>query len=52
MGLLIAPQDGAFVWHEVSTSVNRVANDRADLITPLPAPAPAAERVAAQGSLF
>jgi putative SOS response-associated peptidase YedK len=52
MGLLIAPQDGAFVWHEVSTSVNRVANDRADLIAPLPAPAPAAERVAAQGSLF
>ena len=29
---LIAPPQGAFVWHEVSTAVNRVANDRPELI--------------------
>lgn len=33
--LLVAPTDGEFVWHRVSTAVNRVANDRVDLIAPL-----------------
>ena len=35
--LLIAPPQGAFVWHEVSTAVNRVANDRPELIVPITA---------------
>ncbi len=34
MNLLVAPKAGTFVWHEVSTAVNRVANDSADLILP------------------
>lgn len=34
MNLLVAPPKGTFVWHEVSTAVNRVANDSADLILP------------------
>lgn len=32
--MLVAPSRGTFVWHEVSTAVNRVANDSADLILP------------------
>jgi putative SOS response-associated peptidase YedK len=35
--LLRAPDDGAFVWHEVSTRVNRVANDDAQLLLPISA---------------
>lgn len=34
MNLLVAPSAGTFVWHEVSTAVNLVANDSADLILP------------------
>lgn len=34
MAMLVAPPRGTFVWHEVSTAVNRVANDSADLILP------------------
>ena len=34
MTMLTAPRPGTFVWHEVSTAVNRVANDSADLIRP------------------
>lgn len=34
MELLVAPPQGTFVWHEVSTAVNRVANDSPDLILP------------------
>jgi putative SOS response-associated peptidase YedK len=34
MTMLVAPPRGTFVWHEVSTAVNRVANDSADLIVP------------------
>lgn len=34
MELLVAPRAGTFVWHEVSTAVNRVANDSPDLILP------------------
>lgn len=37
MELLAAPPPGTFVWHEVSTAVNRVANDSADLILPFSA---------------
>jgi hypothetical protein len=33
--LLIAPPLGTFAWHEVSTAVNRVANDDARLIEPV-----------------
>jgi len=33
--LLLVPQPGTFVWHEVSTAVNRVANDGPHLIQPL-----------------
>jgi putative SOS response-associated peptidase YedK len=68
MALLIAPREGEFVWHEVSTRVNRVANDDAQLILPItpeqreaeqPAPKKVAVRRPAavaeddgQGSLF
>jgi hypothetical protein len=37
MALLRAPDEGEFVWHEVSTRVNRVANDDAQLILPITA---------------
>jgi putative SOS response-associated peptidase YedK len=37
MALMTAPQEGEFVWHEVSTRVNRVANDDAQLILPITA---------------
>jgi putative SOS response-associated peptidase YedK len=41
--LLRAPEDGEFVWHEVSTRVNRVANDDEQLILPISAEQAAAE---------
>jgi hypothetical protein len=31
------PDEGEFVWHKVSTRVNRVANDDAQLILPITA---------------
>lgn len=37
MAMMVAPPPGTFVWHEVSTAVNRVANDSADLIVPFSA---------------
>jgi putative SOS response-associated peptidase YedK len=37
MALLTAPADGEFVWHEVSTRVNRTANDDAQLTLPITA---------------
>jgi putative SOS response-associated peptidase YedK len=37
MALLNPPREGEFVWHEVSTRVNRVANDDAQLILPITA---------------
>jgi putative SOS response-associated peptidase YedK len=37
MTLLTAPEEGEFTWHEVSTRVNRVANDDAQLILPITA---------------
>jgi putative SOS response-associated peptidase YedK len=41
--LLTAPGEGEFVWHQVSTRVNRVANDDAQLILPISAEEVAAE---------
>jgi putative SOS response-associated peptidase YedK len=41
--LLAAPAEGEFVWHEVSTRVNRTANDDAQLILPITAEEIAAE---------
>ena len=43
MALLTPPREGEFVWHEVSTRVNRVANDDAQLILPITAEQRAAE---------
>lgn len=37
MALLHAPAEGEFAWHEISTRVNRVANDDAQLILPISA---------------
>jgi len=37
MTLLSGPDEREFVWHEVSTRVNRVANDDAQLILPITA---------------
>lgn len=68
MALLTGPQEGEFAWHEVSTRVNHVANDDAQLVLPItdeqreaeaPKPKrPVAKKAAArdgdggQGSLF
>jgi len=41
--LLVAPASGSFAWHEVSTRVNRVAHDDAQLILPISAELEAAE---------
>jgi hypothetical protein len=35
MALLKTPAEGAFGWHEVSTRVNRVANDDEQLTLPI-----------------
>jgi len=43
MMLLAPPREGEFTWHEVSTRVNRVANDDAQLILPITAEEMAAE---------
>jgi putative SOS response-associated peptidase YedK len=43
MALLAAPAAGEFAWHEVSTRVNRTANDDAQLILPITAEQRAAE---------
>jgi putative SOS response-associated peptidase YedK len=43
MALLIAPGEGCFVWHEISTRANRVVNDDAQLILPITAEEKAAE---------
>jgi putative SOS response-associated peptidase YedK len=44
MGLLTAPADGEFAWHELSIRVNRAANDDAQLILPITAEEMAAEQ--------
>jgi putative SOS response-associated peptidase YedK len=41
--LLTAPRGGEFVWHQVSTRVNRVANDDAQLVLPISAEEAVAE---------
>jgi putative SOS response-associated peptidase YedK len=43
MALLTAPRQGEFAWHPVSTRVNRVANDDAQLTLPITAEERAAE---------
>ena len=43
MALLTAPGEGDFAWHEVSTRVNRTANDDAQLILPISPEQAAAE---------
>ena len=43
MALLTAPAEGEFAWHEISTRVNRVANDDAQLTLPITAEEMAAE---------
>jgi putative SOS response-associated peptidase YedK len=43
MALLRGPAEGEFAWHEVSTSVNRTANDDAQLILPITPEQAAAE---------
>jgi putative SOS response-associated peptidase YedK len=47
MNLLTAPHEGEFAWHEISTRVNRVANDDAQLVLPITAEQTAAEQPAA-----
>ncbi len=44
MTLLTAPAAGEFAWHEISTRVNRVANDDAQLVLPITAEQIAAEQ--------
>ena len=43
LALLTAPAEGEFAWHEVSTRVNHVANDDAQLVLPITAEERAAE---------
>src|SRR5580693_10115506 len=44
MALLTGPDEGEFAWHEVSTRVNQVANDDAQLVLPITAEESAAEK--------
>ena len=32
---MTGPREGEFAWHEISTRVNRVANDDAQLLLPI-----------------
>ncbi len=59
MPLLTGPAEGEFAWHEISTRVNRVANDDAQLLLPIteeeraaeePKPKKAAPRKAASAA--
>jgi putative SOS response-associated peptidase YedK len=34
-GLMVSPEEGEFIWHEVSTRVNHADNDDAQLILPI-----------------
>ena len=43
MALLVPPEEGEFIWHEVSTRVNHADNDDAQLILPITAEQMAAE---------
>jgi putative SOS response-associated peptidase YedK len=44
IGLLAAPGEGEFRWHQVSSRVNRAANDDAQLILPITAEQAVAEQ--------
>jgi putative SOS response-associated peptidase YedK len=46
LSLLTAPAEGEFAWHEVSTRVNKTANDDAQLLLPITAEESAAEQAA------
>ncbi|HJZ21374.1 MAG TPA: SOS response-associated peptidase [Bradyrhizobium sp.] len=48
MALLAPPREGEFAWHAISTRVNHVANDDAQLILPLSAEQIAAEQLPAK----
>jgi putative SOS response-associated peptidase YedK len=59
MPLLVGPAEGEFAWHEISTRVNRVANDDPQLLLPItdeeraaeePKPKKIAARKAAPGA--
>jgi hypothetical protein len=43
MALLTGPDEGEFAWHEVSTRVNHVAHDDAQLVLPITAEERAAD---------
>ncbi len=43
IALMRGPEEGEFAWHEVSTRVNHVANDDAQLVLPMTAEQRAAE---------
>jgi putative SOS response-associated peptidase YedK len=45
MALMTGPDEGVFAWHEVSTRVNHVANDDAQLVLPITAEQRAAEEL-------
>lgn len=45
MRFLTAPADDAFAWHPVSMAANKVANDDAQLLLPIPAEQAAMEQV-------
>ncbi len=45
LALLLPPSEGQFLWHEISTAVNRVANDDPGLIEPVSAEQSAAQAV-------
>jgi putative SOS response-associated peptidase YedK len=44
MSLMRGPDEGEFVWHEISTRVNQATNDDAQLILPITAEQRDAER--------
>jgi len=52
MELLAPPREGEFAWHEVSTRVNRVANDDPQLILPITPEERAAEAPKALKKVF
>jgi hypothetical protein len=47
---MTGPEEGEFAWHEVSTRVNHVANDDAQLVLPITAEQIAAEAPAKRAS--
>ncbi len=47
MALMVPPGTGTFVWHEVSSAVNRVANDAPELLSPMSEEQAAAEQAEA-----